>query len=151
MARLIATFFGVGYCPKGPGTAASVVSLLLWVPLARNVHWIVYGLTWMALCALGFWASDRVIQQQHPDKDPQVIVIDEVVGMGVACFLLPAGAIWAVVALVLFRVFDIWKVGPMAYADQNWVGAKGVMLDDVFAGVAAWILCWGIYRLVWSV
>lgn len=155
MPKIIATFFGIGYFPKGPGTAASVVSLLLWVPLARNMHgmvygWLGYGLTWILVCVIGFWASAQFMRQDTR-KDPQVIVIDEVAGMGAACFLLPPGWIWVLVALALFRVFDIWKMGPMAHADRNWSGAKGVMADDIFAGVAAWILCQAIYRLMWSV
>jgi phosphatidylglycerophosphatase A len=47
-------------------------------------------------------------------------------------------ALWPgwVVAFAGFRLFDIWKPGPVGWADRRG-DALGVMLDDVFAGVMA--------------
>ena len=39
-------------------------------------------------------------------------------------------------AFILFRLFDIWKPGPVGWADRKNT-AWGVMLDDVFAGILA--------------
>jgi phosphatidylglycerophosphatase A len=144
--RMIATFFGLGYAPKGPGTVGSLASLVIWVPLAWYAPWTIYVLTWTALTALGLWASQQVIAN-HADADPQIIVIDEVSGMGVACFLLPVGWVWAGVAFGLFRLFDIWKIGLVKWADQRLAGALGVMMDDVLAGSIACVVCQGIFRL----
>ena len=41
-----------------------------------------------------------------------------------------------VFGFLLFRVFDIWKPGPVGWADRR-KGPTGVMLDDVFAGLFA--------------
>jgi phosphatidylglycerophosphatase A len=43
------------------------------------------------------------------------------------------------VAFLGFRLFDILKPGPIGWADQRG-DALGVMLDDVFAGIAAAVL-----------
>ena len=37
---------------------------------------------------------------------------------------------------MFFRIFDIWKPGPVGWADRR-KGPTGVMLDDVFAGALA--------------
>ena len=75
-------------------------------------------------------------------------MIDEVVGQWVALMPLSLG-LWAAGApahlfpwpgwvggFVLFRLFDIWKPGPVGWADRR-KGPTGVMLDDVVAGVLA--------------
>jgi phosphatidylglycerophosphatase A len=82
------------------------------------------------------------------DKDPSEIVIDEVVGMWIALWPLSAG-LWLggadpwvfpwpgwVGAFVMFRLFDVWKPGPVGWADRQ-PGTMGVMLDDVIAGALA--------------
>jgi len=66
--KWIATFFGIGLLSKAPGTAASLASLVLWVPLAHSVHWGVYALTWVAMGVVGLWASTFVMLRL-PDKD----------------------------------------------------------------------------------
>jgi len=69
-------------------------------------------------------------------------VIDEVAGQLIVLapllvlappeeFLSP---FWLVTGFVLFRVFDIWKPGPARWAERNFKGGAGVVLDDVVAG-----------------
>jgi len=41
-----------------------------------------------------------------------------------------------ITAFLFFRLFDIWKPGPVGWADRRG-DALGVMLDDVIAGVFA--------------
>jgi len=96
--------------------------------------------------ALGVWATVQETAGKE-NHDPSEIVIDEVVGQWIA--LLPvlfgaAGnntavlALWPgwVAAFVLFRFFDITKIGPIGWADRR-NEATGVMLDDVIAGFFA--------------
>ena len=81
------------------------------------------------------------------DHDPSEIVVDELVGQWIA--LLPLSyaawsmginilAMWPgwIAAFALFRLFDIWKPGPIGWADRRG-DALGVMLDDVIAGFFA--------------
>ncbi len=41
---------------------------------------------------------------------------------------------WLLLAFILFRFFDIVKLGPVKWADDR-NDALGVMLDDIFAGL----------------
>jgi phosphatidylglycerophosphatase A len=67
-------------------------------------------------------------------KDPQWIVIDEWAGLFVALIGTEASRLWHVLlAILLFRIFDISKVGPIRRAEAL-PGAFGVMADDVVAG-----------------
>jgi len=81
------------------------------------------------------------------DHDPSCVVVDEVVGQWVGLLRVVIGAsnaqveitaLWPgwLAAFVLFRLFDIWKPGPIGWADRKET-AVGVMLDDVFAGIFA--------------
>jgi phosphatidylglycerophosphatase A len=83
------------------------------------------------------------------DKDPGEIVIDEVAGQWLA-LLFPAAAFWQrgldnwaveawpgwVAAFLFFRLFDIWKPGPIGRADRRG-DVAGVMIDDLWAGIFA--------------
>jgi phosphatidylglycerophosphatase A len=146
MTRLIATFFLVGHLRPAPGTWGSLAAL----PVAWALH-VVGGPLALALAALvafasGWWAT-AVQTEGKDDHDPSEIVIDEVAGQWLALLPVSVGAahagvaitaLWPgwVVAFVAFRLFDIWKPGPIGWADRRG-DALGVMLDDVLAGVAA--------------
>lgn len=100
-----------------------------------------YALTVATLAFLGVWAADQA-ERAFGRRDDGRIVIDEVAGQLIALsplvFLeLPHGWASVVTAFVLFRVFDVWKPGPVRWAERGAAGGVGVMLDDVVAGVLA--------------
>lgn len=70
-------------------------------------------------------------------------MIDEVVGQLLALAPLPLVASNARSPLLIgagflaFRLFDIWKPGPVRWAERNFAGGAGVMFDDVLAGLLA--------------
>ncbi|MFX9185022.1 phosphatidylglycerophosphatase A, partial [Acinetobacter baumannii] len=84
---------------------------------------------------IGLWAVE-VYLQTAALKDPKEVVIDEVAGQLFA--LVPAGLDWRlwIIAFVLFRFFDITKIGPIGWAERL-PRAFGVMVDDVIAGIVA--------------
>ena len=137
---------GVGYVPKAPGTAGAAVGVALFAPLA-SLGVALFLLTTCALWALGVWASD-LAEAHFGHHDDGRIVIDEVVGQLVALAPLVgernlatgAGIAWLVTGFVAFRVFDIWKPGPVRWAETRFAGGAGVMADDVVAGVLAAVL-----------
>ncbi len=137
---VIATWFGAGLSPKAPGTVGSLASLLLWTPLLlARCPWFLWLLLCAALFALGTIAADAIVKSGGK-QDPQLVVIDEVVGVGVTLLWAPA-TWWAVLAaFVLFRIFDIAKPWPVSLADRRVKGGFGVMLDDVVAACYA-LLC----------
>ncbi len=146
LAQLIATVGGVGYLRPAPGTWGSLAALpYFWV-----FH--VFGGFPLVLIAViagfvkGWWAIKEMTSGSD-NHDPSEIVVDEVIGQWIA--LLPLSyAAWSmsldilvmwpgwIAAFVLFRLFDIWKPGPVGWADRR-DDAWGVMLDDVVAGVLA--------------
>jgi phosphatidylglycerophosphatase A len=135
LARAIATWFGCGYSPKAPGTVGTLGTLPLCYVLSRQSTLVYWAVT-IVITALGVWASTRYAADAG-EEDPQAVVIDEVSGTLIAVGLaLGGGPLAALLAVVLFRVFDIWKPGPIDNA-QNLPRGWGIMADDVLAGLAA--------------
>lgn len=146
LAQLIATVLGVGYIRPAPGTWGSLVSL----PYAWLLH-VIGGFPLLAIgivvaFAAGWWATARMTEGA-PDHDPSEIVIDELIGQWIAILPLSYAAwsmgisvlaMWPgwIAAFVLFRFFDITKLGPVGWADRRG-DPLGVILDDVIAGVLA--------------
>ena len=135
LARIIATWFGCGYVPKAPGTAGSLAALAM--------AWVLHHYTGLQLGAFALlatllipfavWAA-HVTSQVTGLKDPQIVVVDEVVGQWIAL----AGAFtlnWKswLAAFVLFRLFDVWKPFPIRRLERL-PGGVGIVADDVMAG-----------------
>ncbi len=143
MAGILATAGGVGYAPIAPGTFGSAVGVALFAVLCA-LHPLLFALTTATLLALGTWAADRT-ELFFGKKDDGRIVIDEVVGQLIAlapllCFANLAGTTWLALlgaGFLLFRLFDIWKPGPVGWAERRVEGGAGVMRDDVVAGALA--------------
>lgn len=146
MTRLIATFFYSGLLRPAPGTWGSLATLpFAYVLYALGGLSLVLGAT-VIVCCVGYWAT-AVELKTSQDPDPSEIVIDEVAGMMLALLPVfigathagaPVLALWPgwITAFAAFRLFDIWKPGPIGWADRQG-GALGVMLDDIIAGVFA--------------
>jgi phosphatidylglycerophosphatase A len=85
--------------------------------------------------AIGIPAA-TIVAREAGREDPQFVVVDEVAGQWIA--LIGARPDWAhaLVALALFRLFDIWKPWPVRRLEQL-PGGWGIMLDDVAAGLLA--------------
>ncbi len=133
---LLLTGFGSGLVPKGPGTAGSLAALAIWWWLLAPLGWLPQLIVAAAVFVLGLWLSHRA-SARHGIGDDPAIVLDEFVGLWVTLLGAPAEPLIALAGFLLFRLFDIWKVGPVAYADRHVRGALGVMLDDLLAGVVA--------------
>lgn len=131
-AHFIALGFGSGLVPVLPGTAGSLLGLLLFFAV-RDLPWFVYLGLVAALFVVGGLAAHRSARLMAVE-DPSCIVIDEIAGMLLALFLSPAGWTWPLVAFVLFRLFDILKPWPVGLADRRVQGGFGIMLDDLLAG-----------------
>ena len=48
--------------------------------------------------------------------------------------------IYACLALVFFRAFDILKPFPISYFDKKYKNGFGIVLDDIIAGIFSGIL-----------
>jgi phosphatidylglycerophosphatase A len=133
---LLATWFGSGLSPKAPGTMGTIASMVLWAPLVMlDTPWWARVVAFVVVFVVGVAASNAVVASRG--EDPQLIVIDEVAGMGITLILASSSWLSLVVGFALFRLFDIWKPWPVRWADRQVKGGLGVMLDDVLAGVYA--------------
>ncbi|MBP6534088.1 MAG: phosphatidylglycerophosphatase A [Arenimonas sp.] len=132
----IALGFGSGLSPKAPGTAGSLLAVLLWWLLMADQPLMLQLAVILAGFALGVYASNWMIAHTGI-QDPGFIVWDEFIGQWLALLLLPKTLLWYAVAFALFRLFDIVKRGPVGWADRRFKGGFGVMFDDVLAGLLA--------------
>jgi len=131
--NLLAFGFGSGLAPVAPGTAGSLVGLVLaWstldLPIAARL------LVAIALILSGIWicgeAARRIAVHDHPG-----IVWDEIAGIYLALLVAPP-SIWAwALGFGLFRLFDIWKPWPIRDLDHRLKGGLGIMLDDLVAAL----------------
>jgi phosphatidylglycerophosphatase A len=136
-AWIFATWFGCGLSPVAPGTVGSLAAVLIAWPLSRfgfgRIHFLILA---FALLYPAIGAASRVASLSA-HKDPQVVVIDEVLGQ----WLTLAGALrfdlfTFALAFALFRLFDIWKPPPIRLIERI-PGGAGIVLDDMLAGAYA--------------
>ena len=136
IARLIATWFGCGYAPVGPGTAGSLAALVIAVALHVYAGAGRGSLLLLSVLLLfpGIWAAG-IIAREEGRRDPHIVVIDEVLGQ----WLTLAGATvfnWKsfLTAFALFRILDIWKPPPVRQLEAL-PGGVGIVADDIMAGI----------------
>lgn len=132
LSYVLGTWFGCGLVPLAPGTAGTLGAVPLYLLLRPGGWPLVLGVA-AALGVVGVWAANEICAATKTD-DPQIVVIDEVVGVLVT--LAASAPTWTSVALgvVLFRVFDQWKPWPARQLESLHRG-MGVVMDDVAAGI----------------
>lgn len=152
--HLLAFGFGSGLSPIAPGTAGTLVGVVLFLPLSL-LDLQLYLIATALLFALGCWVcgeSARLLGVH----DYGGIVFDEIVGYLIAAAPLLAFpqlpmlgfAAATALAFALFRLFDILKPWPIRALDRGVHGGVGIMLDDALAGVFAAIPLWALLHYV---
>lgn len=139
-----ATWFGCGYSPKAPGTVGSLGAFVIAAPLlALGMPW--WG--WIVLAVAALYPSIRVssiVAAESGRKDPQFVVIDEVVGQWITLAGISKVTWWnALLAFGLFRLFDIWKPWPVRNFERLPRGA-GIVMDDIMAGIYAALVLFAV-------
>lgn len=152
VSRFIATGAFTGYIPWASGTFGTLVGIAIYLIPGFSESPILAILIGAGFFA-GAIAADRVAQVEghrltksaaftkeifsdgsHNTPDPSIVVIDEIVGIWIALFLLPKSLVLVVAAFLIFRVLDIVKPFPARRLEQiphGW----GIMLDDIVAGM----------------
>lgn len=144
LALFLATGAGSGFAPKAPGTFGSLAALpLIWFAHDRGLSNIEMVWAIIIISVIGMWSTARVesIWKTHDDGR---IVIDEVAGMFITLAWFPFDTFHVVLGFALFRLFDIWKPGPIGYIDEHGPGAWGTFFDDVVAGIFAAGVLYGL-------
>jgi len=126
---------GAGLMPKGPGTAGTLVGVMVYWALAgldKTVYLGVVALLFLVGIPLCRRTAEAMGKHDHP-----AIVWDEIVGyLATMAFIVPSVR-GALIAFVAFRIFDIFKPWPIGELDRRVPGGLGIMLDDLLAAVYA--------------
>ena len=142
----ISSFFYAGFFPYGPGTAGSVAAFLLYILFIRFMNPLYYIALCLFIFIAGVYFSSKA-EKISGIADPPFVVIDEVLGY----LATMAGILWvhfsafnavlyALLGLILFRFFDIFKPFPIGIIDKKVPGGFGIMLDDLAAAVFSLIV-----------
>lgn len=134
---MVGTALGVGFSPLAPGTMGALLAVLVWLAVSLVVDFaslqiitifLILLFTW-----LGVYSGNKL--EKCWGEDPSRVVIDEVVGMWIALLAVPSDYIlYALMAFVLFRIFDIAK--PFGIRRMERLGGGlGIMMDDIVAGL----------------
>jgi len=135
---ILGTFFGVGYSPAAPGTAASLSAVVLYWLFFHQFPPLIYLLFLAVIFTAGVWSSGRLARQMGK-TDPGLIVIDEICGQLVVLFLVYPSFLNLGLSFALFRFFDIIKPFPIRNAEK-FPGGWGIMADDIAAGIIAAVI-----------
>ncbi len=135
LAIWIATGFGSGYSPFAPGTAGSLVGLVIYWGMGR-LSPLSYLILLIILFFIG-WYTAELAEKSFKEKDSSRIVFDEIHGMLLTLWALPFDATFIIAGFFLFRLFDVWKPFPGRYLERKVPGGLGVMLDDTVAAIYA--------------
>jgi phosphatidylglycerophosphatase A len=134
--HFVAFGFGAGLAPRAPGTAGSVVGIVIawWLmPLPLQARAAIV----LVAFAAGIWicgeSARRLDAHDHPG-----IVLDEIVAVLAATLVMPQRSLLGfLLVFVLFRIFDIAKPWPIRDVDHRLGGGLGIMLDDLIAAFYA--------------
>lgn len=143
----VVTFFGSGLIKPAPGTWGSLAGLIVGIGLLEVIGVTEFALAIVGVTILGTFTINKVEKASGIHDAPE-IVIDEVAGIWIAMlpfYYLPATWWGFAAAFVLFRFFDIIKPWPIGWLDKRVSGGFGVMVDDIVAGIFAFI---GIHILL---
>ena len=139
--HFLATLGGIGLVPLAPGTAGSIFGWILFIILSHYVGMCTFLILIGVMIILAVTSSGKA-SKDLVEKDHKSIVIDELAGIWVAMYPVIFIAstqyersLYAILALIFFRLFDIFKPYPISYIDKNFKNGLGIVLDDLIAGI----------------
>ena len=136
--KCFVTAFFAGYIPAAPGTFGTLVAFAICCALPFLPRAAAFAAV-PALFLLLLYPAVRFsteAESHFGKKDPQQVVIDEVLGYLLTIMFHPATFPLLVAAFFLFRFFDILKPFPINRV-QCLKGGAGIVVDDLIAGVYA--------------
>lgn len=140
LSVLFLSWFYTGKFPKAPGTMGSLATL----PLILLLHYLDFNIYSLIAFILFLYMTAVIVTQKiqvkYALKDPQWIVIDEVLGMLITwAFVFKIDPFNLFLTFGTFRFFDIVKIWPASYFDRLHHGV-GTITDDVISGIYAGIM-----------
>jgi len=128
---------GTGLLRPAPGTWGSLLGVGIAAGL-MPLPWL-HLFVLLVLIPIGIWLSQRATHLLGV-HDHGSIVIDEIVGMLLTLLFIPLSWQTLLVGFLAFRFFDIVKPSPIGWLDKKVNGGLGIMLDDLVAGMFAWVV-----------
>lgn len=139
--HFLALGFGSGLIKPAPGTWGTLSAVPLYYLLMQFMNSA--SISYFVVILLSFVVGIYLCGKTATDvgvHDHGAIVWDEIVGFLITMALVPLSWVNIVAGFVFFRIFDIIKPWPIKLLDKHVHGGFGIMIDDVLAGVFAWIL-----------
>ena len=146
---LFVTMFGLGKVPKIPGTFGSLATVII-LYLFFHIFNLSSNLILIFLIIIFILSFSAVAHhiKDNENKDPKEVIIDEFIGQSIPIYLYEIShgtekssneaLIFYGIFFVLFRFFDITKIGPIKKTEKL-KGGYGIMADDILAGIFAFI------------
>ena len=133
--------YPIGHSKYAPGTMGSLIGVLVGYFLILNLD-IKFYLIFVLIFIIVSYLFCEAHLKLHNKKDPKEVVIDEISGQFIAIL----GCVHSdrstyiflslLLSFILFRFFDITKIGPIKRF-ENLPNGIGIMADDIVAGLFA--------------
>jgi phosphatidylglycerophosphatase A len=138
LGAFVGSFFGLGRLRPAPGTWTSVgAAAPLLLPLDADLYPTVVAAAAIVAYGACVFLATRPSLRATLDADPGWFTLDEACGVWIAAWRPHGISPWSLlIAVVLFRLFDILKPPPIRRS-QHVGGGHGIVLDDVLAGLCA--------------
>src|SRR5450432_587805 len=144
--RALSTWFGRGRSKLAPGTMGSFGAIPVHLGL-RLLPAPIHLAAIVGITVVGVWSSNEMAKAMGVE-DPQCVVIDEVAGTLLAMGMVRHSSLGVqVLALGLFRLFDIWKPGVIDTVQNAKPEGVGIMADDVLAGILAGVVSFAVAKI----
>ena len=157
--HFLALGFGSGLIKPAPGTWGTLAAVPVYLALVELVSLVSpvspvtsvalfssSSIFYLAVVVLSFVFGVYLCGKTARDvgvHDHGAIVWDEIVGYLITMAFFTPTLLNIVLGFALFRVFDIVKPWPIKLLDKHVHGGFGIMIDDVLAGVFAWVCLLG--------
>lgn len=139
--HFLALGFGSGLIKPAPGTWGTLSAVPLYVALmafTNSSSWLYF-----TVIIVGFFVGIYLCGKTADDvgvHDHGAIVWDEIIGFLITMCFVPFSWQNVLLGFALFRLFDIVKPWPIKLLDKHVHGGFGIMIDDVLAGLFAFII-----------
>jgi len=137
-AYFLACGFGSGLSPVASGTTGTLGAIPVFLLLSM-LEFSHYLMAVLVIIFVGVWLCDKTSKDFGVDDHP-AIVWDEFAGYFVTMAAVPVTWYWVLIGFFLFRVFDVLKPWPANWLERRLPGGWGIMMDDVQAGIYAWMV-----------
>ena len=139
----IAEVYPIGHAKYAQGTIASFVAVFIGYFFLFNLKIQFYLILLVIFIIVSYLLCEAHIKLNKV-KDPKEVVVDEFAGQFIALLACAKSEkfIYVLLSLILsfllFRFFDITKIGPIKKF-ENLPNGIGIMADDIIAGLCAFI------------